>query len=170
MELTVIVGDCLPPFCKGARRLTTTNAGIAYVKFIFPGEFWNKLPYRRATFWAGKVKKTVPIIESSDTIAAKNFAFIPVECFSVPFVPLRVFVCGKDADPDDSSIARNEEIQARIKEIYKEIPNYTGAELSPLLDELKALEEEQGTLNIVRKHWDSDWCEITEIQPGIPCP
>lgn len=170
MKLTVIVGDCLPPICKGPRRLTTESAGSAYVKFLFPGEFWKKLPYRKATFWAGNVVKTVPIIEHSDILAESDFAFIPVECFSFPHIPLRVRICGTDAKPDDASIARNKEISARIQELYKEIPNYELPDLLPLLEEFKALEDEQSSLNIIRKHWDSDWCEITCIQPGIPSP
>lgn len=171
MKLTVIVGDCIPPICKGPRRLTTESAGSAYVKFIFPGEFWKKLPYRKATFWAGKVVKTVPIIEHSDDLSENDYAFIPEEIFSVTNMPLRVFVCGTDAKPDAAAIARNEEIRVWIQELYKEIPNATDSRnLMTILNEMKVLEAEQSSLNIIRKHCDSDWCEITCIQPGIPSP
>ena len=163
MELTVIVGDCLPPICKGPRRLTTESAG-ASVKFIFPGECWNSLPRKLDTFWCGPIVKTVPIEEGR--------AIIPDECFTIPFAPLRVEVCATDTYPDDADIARNEEIEVRIKEIYKELALATNDNelFGALLDEMRDLKKEQSNLNIVRKRRISDLCEITQIRPGIPCP
>jgi hypothetical protein len=162
MEIPVFVKGICPPICSGPRKISTSFDGSAFVKFIIDDEWWDALPNRTATFWAGPVMVNVPITD--------NEVLIPHSLYQIIFTPLRVCVCGTDCVPDPSDVARNKEIHSRKKAIMSQFAHSTGSELSALIDEYRALQEEEKTLTIIRRRFTTDWCEIGSFYPGIITP
>lgn len=146
--------------CTGAHLLTTGSKGLSAV-FNFSKE-WDEVPYRTAVFWAKDICESVPL--------EGNQAVMPDIVFSKPYADLLVCVCGADCIPDPESIARAEEICARQSEINMEFRECEQSEVKALMDEYIALANERKGLNLIRKRYITQWCELGYIYPGTTLP
>ena len=161
VDFPIIVNNGIAaPSCGMPHIFTTGGVGWS-VKFNFDAA-WDAVPHRNVTFWAGHIRKKVPITESA--------AIIPPEILRIPFVHLRVSICGTDCIPDPESIARAKEIRDRQNEINVEFRECERSEVKALMDEYMALIKERSELNLIKKRYITPWNEIGYIFPGATVP
>lgn len=160
VDFPVFVKGTTAKPCKVPHIFTTGGIGWS-VEFNFDDD-WSAVPHRTATFWAGHIRKDVPF--------TGNSVIIPTDILRIPFTMLRVSVRGTDCIPDPESIARAEEICARQSEINMEFRECEQSEVKALMDEYIALANERKGLNLIRKRYITQWCELGYIYPGTTLP
>lgn len=157
---TVSFHGTRPECCRKCHPVPTGQKGFS-IEFLFDEE-WDELPFRKAVFWAGDTVIDAGYITDS--------VEIPSEICKRPYVPLLVGVVGCDADPDAATIARAEEITARMNAIDEEILSADSDTVAELFDEHVALVYEMKSLGLVTKRLPSIWCKIGWILPGAVSP